>query len=249
MDIIPVLDLKSGQAVHARMGRRDRYRAIETPLCQGSAPGDVVDGLMRLSAFPRLYVADLDAIEGRGDHAPALRALAAARPSLQVWVDRGVADAAAARSWLGSNPGTLVLGSESLDDAATLRTLCHEPRVVLSLDFRAEGFVGPPGLLDEVGVWPGRVVVMTLAQVGAARGPDMARVAAIVARAQGRAVYAAGGVRHVADLEALAGIGAAGALVATALHGGAITRENIAAATGWQTGEVAAGRHEPGHGR
>ncbi len=230
MDIIPVLDLKAGQAVHARMGRRDQYRPIETPLCRGSEPADVVDGLLRLAAFPRLYVADLDAIERRGNHAAPLRALAAARPALELWVDCGVTGAAAARSWLDASPGTLVLGSESLDGTAALRDLCREPRVVLSLDFRGDAFAGPDGLLDDVAAWPARVVVMTLARVGAAQGPDLARVAAIAARADGRAVYAAGGVRNMADLAALAGAGAAGALVATALHGRAFTREDVAAA-------------------
>ncbi|MGI4975362.1 MAG: HisA/HisF-related TIM barrel protein [Janthinobacterium lividum] len=232
MDIIPVLDLKSGEAVHARMGRRDEYRPIQTPLCHGSAPGDVVDGLLRLAAFPRFYVADLDAIERRGDHASVLRALAAARPGVELWVDSGVGDARAARSWLDGNPGALVLGSESLDGVGTMRGLCREPRVVLSLDFRGEVFAGPEGLLDDVAAWPDRVVVMTLARVGATQGPDVARVAAVVARAEGRRVYAAGGVRGATDLGALRDVGAAGALVATALHGGAITREDVAAARG-----------------
>ena len=229
MEVIPVLDIRSGQAVHARMGRRDEYRPIETPLCHGSAPGDVVDGLLRLAPFPRLYVADLDAIERRGSHAQALHALAAARPALELWVDCGVADEAAARSWLDGTHGALVLGSETLDGPATLRGLRHEPRVVLSLDFRGETFAGPKGLLDDVTAWPDRVVVMTLARVGAAQGPDLARVAAIVARAEGRSVYAAGGVRGRRDLEALREVGAAGALVATALHSGAFTHEEIAA--------------------
>lgn len=233
MDILPVLDLKSGHAVHARMGRRDQYGPIETPLCRGSAPADVVDGLLRLAPFPRLYVADLDAIERRGDHAQALRALAATRPALELWVDCGVADAAAARSWLDGNPGALVLGSESLDGTATLHGLRRERRVVLSLDFRGDAFAGPESLLDDVAAWPDRVVVMTLARVGAAQGPDLEHVAAIVGRAEGREVYAAGGVRDTGDLKALRRVGAAGALVATALHCGAITREDVVAATGW----------------
>ena len=233
MDIIPVLDLKHGDVVHARRGHRDQYRPIETPLCQGSAPGDVVDGLLRLAPFPRLYVADLDAIARHGDHAGPLRALAAARPALELWVDRGVADAAAARCWLDANPGTLVLGSESLDGLATLHGLCRDPRVVLSLDFRGDAFAGPKGLLEDVAAWPDRVVVMTLARVGAAQGPDLERVTRIVERAEGRAVYAAGGVRDTTDLEALRRVGAAGALVATALHGGGITRDDIAAAASW----------------
>ncbi len=233
MDIIPVLDLKRGNVVHARMGRRDQYRPIETPLCRGSAPGDVVDGLMRLAPFPRLYVADLDAIERHGDHKQTLRVLAAARPALELWVDRGVTDAATARSWLDANPGTLVLGSESIDGLATLHDLCRDPRVVLSLDFRGDAFAGPEGLLDDVAAWPGRIVVMTLARVGAAQGPDLERVAEIIERAERRAVYAAGGVRNAADLGALCRLGAAGALVATAMHDGTIARNDIVAAACW----------------
>ena len=44
------------------------------------------------------------------------------------------------------------------------------------------------------------------------------RIKAIVARSGARKIYAAGGVRHRADLDALRGSGAAGALLASALH-------------------------------
>ena len=70
--------------------------------------------------------------------------------------------------------------------------------------------------------WPARVIAMTLARVGGAAGPDTDRVAGIVAQAQGRQVFGAGGVRHNADIDALATAGAAGVLVATALHTGAL---------------------------
>ncbi len=227
-----MLDLKSGEAVHARMGRRDEYRPIRTPLCEGSAPLDVVDGLLRLAAFRRVYVADLDAIERRGDHSAALRALAAVRPGVELWVDCGTRSLRAARSWLDVNAGALVLGSESVDGASVVRDLRDDPRAVLSLDFRGDAFAGPAALLDDADAWPGRVVVMTLARVGAAQGPDLGRVAEIVARAGTRRVYAAGGVRDAADLRALRDAGAAGALVATALHGGAITGQDIASLCG-----------------
>ena len=95
--------------------------------------------------------------------------------------------------------------------------------MLLSLDFRGEVFQGPAVLLDDPASWPARVIVMTLARVGAAAGPDMDRVAGIVARAQGRQVFGAGGVRDYADIGALATAGAAGVLVATALHTGALT--------------------------
>src|SRR5271166_4368556 len=136
MEVIPVIDLKSGQVVHARGGRRDEYRPIETPLASGSAPADVVAGLLRLFPFRSLYVADLDAIEGRGGHDDALASLAEAHPGLALWVDNGIAETAAARAWLGRGLGALVLGSESQSDAEAARALAADPRVVLSLDYR-----------------------------------------------------------------------------------------------------------------
>jgi uncharacterized protein related to proFAR isomerase len=47
--------------------------------------------------------------------------------------------------------------------------------------------------------------------------------------AEGRAVYAAGGVRNARDLAAIAALDAQGAVIATALHSGAVTQNEIAA--------------------
>jgi phosphoribosylformimino-5-aminoimidazole carboxamide ribotide isomerase len=65
VEIIPVVDLKGGVVVRARMGRREEYRPIETPLAPTSDPVDVARGLLSVHPFATLYVADLDAIAGR----------------------------------------------------------------------------------------------------------------------------------------------------------------------------------------
>ena len=226
MDVIPVIDLKGGDVVHARQGRRDEYQPIQTPLSATSAPADVVAGLLRLYPFPALYVADLDAIEGRGDNFGALASLP--RPP-GVWLDCGLPPGrplASTMALLG--PGSVVLGSESQADLNVLREMRDNPQIVLSLDFRGDAFQGPPEILAEPALWPKRVIVMTLARVGAGQGPDLARITEIVARASTeRRIYAAGGVRDAADLRAAAACGAAGALVATALHTGAIGAADI----------------------
>ncbi len=229
MDVIPVLDLKSGQVVHARGGQRDAYRPIVTPLSPSSAPADVLAGLLRLHPFRRLYVADLDAIEGRGSHAALLGDLARAHPGLEIWLDGGMRDAAAVAATLASGL-VPVLGSESQHDATLLRAVRDDPRVVLSLDFRGAAFQGPAGILADTALWPRRVIAMTLAAVGAAAGPDLARVEELRRRAGDRAVHAAGGVRDAADLRALAELGTAGALVASALHAGTLDAADLAAA-------------------
>ncbi len=231
MEVLPVIDLKAGVVVHARQGQRDFYRPIETPLSPSSVPSDLVGGLLRLYPFRRLYIADLDAIEKRGSHASTLAELAARFPGLELWVDNGIGELAGAAAWLARGVGCLVVGSESQTGPELLEELAGQDRLVLSLDFRGEAFQGPARILEDVTLWPARVIAMTLAQVGSGRGPDLARVAAIARRAPGRQIYAAGGVRHADDLAALASVGATGALVATALHAGTITVSDL-----WRTG-------------
>jgi phosphoribosylformimino-5-aminoimidazole carboxamide ribotide isomerase len=228
MEIIPVIDLKDGLVVHARRGERDRYRPIETPLAPSSRPTDVVRGLRSLHPFDTVYVADLDAIMGRGDHDATVRTLKQAFPDVTFWVDNGVADVPAAERWLAAELGHLVLGSESLTDADVARRFAADERVILSLDFRDDAFQGPAALLAEPEVWPQRVIVMTLARVGSGAGPDLERLRSVRTAAARRAVYAAGGVRDLTDLLALAERGLAGALVATALHEGRLRGTDMA---------------------
>ncbi len=226
MDIVPVIDLLGNRVVRARQGRRESYRPIETPLSATSEPGDVAAALRRLFAFRRLYVADLDAIEGRGANTAAIAALSAASAGADLWVDAGIASPDGARALLADGH-SLVVGSESQTGTEMLSALHEHPRVILSLDFRGESFQGPPALLNETALWPRRIILMTLARVGAKQGPDIARLTAIAAQAPATQLYAAGGVRNAADLRALAAAGAAGALVATSLHDGTLSRSDL----------------------
>lgn len=238
MQVIPVIDLKAGQVVHARGGVRDSYAPISSPLTDSSAPEAVVAALLSLHPFEQLYVADLDAIEGCGDHRAVLQDLRRRFPALQFWVDRGFHDAAACRDWLAADLGDPVLGSESMADVTFLEDLaaeCRDDRVLLSLDFRGDEFQGPPDLLARPQLWPRRILVMTLARVGAALGPDFDRLSVLRSRAPDRSVFAAGGVRGKDDLLRLHGMGAAGALVASCLHKGNLTAselENLRTASG-----------------
>jgi phosphoribosylformimino-5-aminoimidazole carboxamide ribotide isomerase len=227
MEIIPVIDIMDGRVVRARMGQRDQYHPIETPLSATSDPLDVAQGLLSIFPFRTLYIADLDAIMGRGNGQAALVGLKNAFPRLEIWVDNGLADKSAARIWLDGGWGHLVLGSETQADAALVENLKDDPHVVLSLDFRGDSFVGPASLLADADVWPRRVIVMTLARVGSGAGPDIARLIDIRKTSPDRQIYAAGGVRDVDDLIALKRAGIAGALIATSLHDGRLKRSDI----------------------
>jgi phosphoribosylformimino-5-aminoimidazole carboxamide ribotide isomerase len=138
-----------------------------------------------------------------------------------------LADADAARAFLEQGADHLVLGSEAQADHQLVESLRDDPRVVLSLDFRGDTLIGPPSLLATPAIWPRRVIVMTLARVGSAAGPDLERLAALQKLSGGRRVYAAGGLRHAGDLDELKNAGITGVLVASALHDGRLTRADI----------------------
>jgi phosphoribosylformimino-5-aminoimidazole carboxamide ribotide isomerase len=218
LQAIPVIDLMGGQVVRARMGDRASYRPLISPLSTTSDAVDVVRGLLAVYPFPTLYVADLDAIQSHGDNFPTLRRIREEFPALQMWIDNGAADVSALEGVVGANLGAPVIGSESQRDDKLIAQHWSSTRIVLSLDFRGDAFQGPPEILAEPALWPQRVIVMTLARVGSGAGPDLGRLASIQSIADGREIYAAGGVRNAADLWALKQAGVAGALIATALH-------------------------------
>ena len=156
-------------------------------------------------------------------------ALSQVLPHTEIWIDAGTGSRGAARAVLAAPIATLVVGSESLENVRVWHDIVADApsRTVLSLDFRGNEFMGPEALFDDPTLWPARVIVMTLDRVGSGGGPDVARLQDIASRAGSRRVYAAGGIRDRADLDRIRAVGAAGALVASALHAQKITAGDL----------------------
>jgi HisA/HisF family protein len=227
MQVVPVIDIRNGVAVRAVAGRRWEYSPLVSPLAHSSAPRDIALGLLSLFPFAAIYIADLDAIERRGDNRANIFSIAEAFPGVRIWVDAGLRNCRDAPPWLARRNVDVVMGSESLASEAELVALRDDPRVILSLDFRGETFLGPQFLPLRRELWPARVIVMTLARIGGTQGPDFARAADFCARGGERAIFAAGGVRDANDLLTLQDIGVAGALVASALHDGRLAASDL----------------------
>jgi phosphoribosylformimino-5-aminoimidazole carboxamide ribotide isomerase len=228
--VIPALDLMDGNAVHAKAGPRAEYRPVASPFGQAGDPAAVARGLLAATGSSVLYIADLDAITGSGSNFELVRGLGYALPDVTIWVDAGFSGVGDCAFWLPLG-ATLVIGSEGVKTAGDWLEIkqAFGESVVLSLDFDAEGPRGPGALFADAGLWPDRVVAMDLGRVGSSEGPDIDGLTALVAQGEGRAVFAAGGVRNARDLAALQAAGASGALVATSLHSGALSQNEIAA--------------------
>jgi phosphoribosylformimino-5-aminoimidazole carboxamide ribotide isomerase len=239
MRIIPVIDLLDGRAVHARGGRRHLYRPLSTPLCRDSDPLAVATAYRGMHPFRTFYLADLNAIQDRGDNLDVVRALLRRFRGCRIWLDAGPASMEAAGVRLRP-----VIGTETGIDASRLgKQSKRAPPPVLSLDFRARRFLGDPAILDRPDCWPPDIIVMNLDRVGARRGPDLDRIASLKQRARSRCIYAGGGLRDEEDLRLLAAAGAAGVLTATALHERALDSPAVAR---W---EDAKKKPRPGPGR
>lgn len=228
--VIPVIDLKDGMVVHAKGGKRADYQPLETPFGPAGDPLAIARALLEVTGSPVLYVADLDAIEGTGSNYDMARALADVLPTTTLWIDAGFSDADECAFWLPLD-ATLVIGSETLASQDAWRDIHGSlgQNAMLSLDFDGDALRGPELLLSETERWPDRLIVMSLKRVGTGEGPDFTRLGDILGRADARAVYAAGGVRNADDLKRARDEGARGALLATALHSGAVTQKEIAA--------------------
>lgn len=233
MEIIPVIDVLDGCVVHAQRGERSRYRPIATPLCNSSQVLAIVEAMLGLYAFRQLYIADLDAIQHQGSNAAVILEIRKLYPQLDIWLDAGFRQAEELHAWQDAGV-TCVVGSENLESASDLAEMVNScDPIVLSLDFGAQGYMGPCELWDMQQMWPDKIVLMTLPSVGTGLGPDL-QILENVMGAGGEGIgrfgiYAAGGVRHIADVELLARRGVAGVLVATALHNGGLTPVDIAA--------------------
>jgi phosphoribosylformimino-5-aminoimidazole carboxamide ribotide isomerase len=237
MRVVPVIDLKGGTAVHAVRGERERYRPVRSAI--GGDDGDAVAlarGFREGLGLDELYVADLDAIGGRSGHGGVLAALAR---EARVMVDAGVSELARARELLDLGAHRVIVGTETLSGPDALdRLLAELPdgAVIVSIDLR-DGRALSPGTelaglpaLDAMSRLPRlrEAIVLDLARVGIGAGPDVALIADIHAAFPDLELLAGGGVRDVEDLRALSEAGAAGALVATALHAGVIGRRELA---------------------
>lgn len=232
MQLIPVLDLRDGIVVRARGGRRSEYRPLASVLCDSSAPSDVAQAIRRRFGLSRIYVADLDAIEGRSSNGAQLRRLI--DDGFELLVDAGIRTIDGVRPLLDAGVSTVVVGTESLSGPHSLTQLAAatpSERWMLSVDLY-EG-----SLIDKSRVWSMEPIELTelamnagcrhvlyldLLCVGADRGLGTTALAErTLKRFPGASVYLGGGFRidHFAMLKQ---IGIAGVLAASVLHDGSL---------------------------
>ncbi|MCA9011677.1 MAG: hypothetical protein KDB01_18115 [Planctomycetaceae bacterium] len=235
MNVIPVIDIRNGVAVHAVSGERSGYQTIRSRLTSDAQPVEVLKALMANFVCGDFYVADLDGIEGRGLNHSTITEMVLTGGSLIV--DAGVTTISGAEILLETGVSKVVLPSESLRDLSTLEILLNHldsDNLVFSIDLRHGN------LLIEDPAWQGRspldlarfvidlglrkIIVLDLAAVGTGNGvPTLQLCRDIRHMAPEANIISGGGVDSIACVQSAADAGLDGLLIASALHDGRLT--------------------------
>ena len=226
MKIIPVIDLKDGLVVHAQQGKRELYQPINTDLCRSADIYHVIQAFMGIYDFDTIYIADLNAITGQGDHDHLISEVLTRFPKITFWIDKGYQpyddSLRHPKNYLP------VLGSECYRDDNISEIKAFGNDFILSLDYSGSNALGAESLFSNQKFWPDNIIIMTLERVGSNFGPDLYKLEEFCRQYPNKNFIAAGGIRNILDLMALSEIGIHQALVASALHSGNIGAEDIA---------------------
>lgn len=246
--MIPVLDLRGGQAVHARGGLRSEYRPVRSAGCPTADPLGLATAWRDRFGLPAPYVADLDAIAGGPPDLGFLRRAAA--EGLRPWVDAGLRDVGGLDALLDAGAGAVVAATETLSGPDALAGVIRRAgadAVVFGLDLRDGRPVVAPGsawrsddplvLIDRAAeAGARRFLLLDTARVGSGRGVgSLGLVGHLQRRHPGAEVAVGGGVAGPADLEALDALGVRAALVGSALYDGRLTTADFAGRA-WSAG-------------
>jgi phosphoribosylformimino-5-aminoimidazole carboxamide ribotide isomerase len=240
--IIPVLDVKDGRAVHAVGGRRAYYQPVQSKLHATSDPLELAAALRELLGLGAVYLADLNAIDGDAPDIALYQELISR--GFYLIVDAGLRDLRSADRLLMLDPSfsAIVAGLETLAGPCALSEIVRafglgraifsldldegRPRKCAQSDWKADDSLELASEAIECGVR--HVLLLDLARVGTGRGSGTKRsISQIRARHPEVRVSAGGGISGIAEVFDLKNAGASAVLVASALHDGRIGRPEL----------------------
>ncbi|SHI29777.1 HisA/HisF-related TIM barrel protein [Desulfosporosinus lacus] len=252
--VIPALDLKNGVVVHGIRGEREKYQPIESILSMSPELSPLVDGFVQQLGLREFYVADLDAIMSsmKKDHLNFVAQKNAERVNnhkpLSFMIDAGVYDVDGVGKVLAAGADQVIIGTETLPSLAMLQEIINHygrERLVVSLDIKDGKIMSaaveltrltPPQAMRELmklGIQ--QFILLELSRVGTGAGLNKTLIKECLAvlgvqpkktKMTGSLILG-GGVSGYEDLRWLMLEGVSGAIVASALHDGRLTKEKL----------------------
>ena len=139
-ELIPVLDLMSKIAVSGKSGIRDTYKPLETIYSETPDPVEIAISLKR-QGFKRIYVADLDAIEGKGSNLEIVRRINHVLPVMLDWGVRDIRGFTFALDYAQK----IIIATETVNSWEDLKVICEKfpkERITISVDIKDGQILG-----------------------------------------------------------------------------------------------------------
>jgi phosphoribosylformimino-5-aminoimidazole carboxamide ribotide isomerase len=226
LKVIPVIDVKNGLVVWARMGIRETYRALKSWLCPNSSPVELVESLKKLG-FKEVYVADLDAIEGKLLDFKLYENLAS---EVKLILDCGFKSLNDIEKALRIGVDKAVIATEAIPTISiakeAIKTFGSE-RIVLSLDIKHGSVLSS---IDELNCLKPleclklfwnigfiEALVIDLDRVGSFSGLDF-KLLKELKNGTSMKIIAGGGIKNLKEILIAKALGLEGVLIASALH-------------------------------
>lgn len=239
-ELLPAIDLRGGRVVRLRQGDFERETAFSDD------PPATATRFVEAGAR-WLHVVDLD---GARSGAPAqldvLRAIvAAAGPEVRVEASGGVRTLDDVERVLDAGAARVALGTTAVEEPTLVgEAIRHHGRgrIAVAVDVRGGRAVGRGWRKGAPGADPGELIrnladagvttfeVTAIERDGLGGGPDLPLLAGLVEIRVGR-VIASGGIRSAGDIERVAELGCAGAIVGRALYDGTLSIEGAMTAS------------------
>ena len=228
LTLLPAVDVANGRAVRLLKGQAGTETDYGDPL-------DAARHWVEAGA-QWIHLVDLDAAFGHGSNAELLARIVG-EVGIKVELSGGIRDDASLDRALEAGAARLNLGTAALEDPVwTGRVIAeHGERIAVGLDVRgttlaARGWTRKGGELWDVldrlnSAGCVRYVVTDVTKDGTLSGPNTELLQQVAARTDA-AVVASGGIAHLSDIAALAGLvpqGIEGAIVGKALYNGNFT--------------------------
>jgi len=214
--VIPVLDILDGMAVRAVGGRRCEYIPVESPIASSPDPLLLVKNMSKRFGFDLFYIADLDAIMGKGSNLGVIHEIVE-KTACSYLLDGGYESMADVLPLPRTTP---VIATETFEEWDSPGDLSQ---AVASIDIYRGNIISRKydltiqNALDtfrSAGVR--RFIVIHLDAVGM----DSFDPASLIEPMEGEEWMAGGGISRKEHLSALAQKGYSAALVSSAIHRG-----------------------------
>jgi phosphoribosylformimino-5-aminoimidazole carboxamide ribotide isomerase len=220
--IIPVIDLKNGEAVSGKSGNRNTYTPLKTVFNNSSEPIAIARELKK-RGFQRIYIADLDAIEGNGSN---LKIAGEINKIIPVMLDSGIKDPRGIQKILDTVEKVIIATEtiENFDNIGVIFSSFPKYNLVLSVDIKDGNILGKHikadfkdiiKKIEEIN--PFEVIILDISRVGTENGVDHTLITSFLGLDTDLIL---GGGITVQDITDLHSLGLKHFLVGTALHSG-----------------------------